>query len=48
MSGSAAIHGTLGIIGSRGEMRLRFWRGRTVMMMPMHWTVTVVCRYCMA
>ena len=46
MSGSAAIHGTLGVIGRRGESRLRFWRGRTmVMMMLMHGAITVVCRY---
>jgi hypothetical protein len=42
MSGSAAIHGTLGIIGRRGEVRLRFWRRRIMVVMLVHRTITMV------
>jgi hypothetical protein len=39
MPGSAAIHGTLSVIGRRGESRFRFRRGR---MMVVHRTITMV------
>lgn len=42
MSGSAAIHGTFGVIGDRGEMRLRFWCGRIMVVMLVHRAITVV------
>jgi hypothetical protein len=54
MSGSAAIHGTLGVIGRGGESRLRLWcarglwRGRIMVMMMMRRTITVVHCHCMA
>ena len=49
MSRSAAIHGTLGVIRSRGESRVGLLHGRTmVLMVPMHGAITVVCRYRMA
>ncbi len=48
MPRSAAIHGTLGVIRSRGESRFGLLHSRTMMMMPMHAAITVVCRYRMA
>ena len=42
MSGSAAIHGTFGIIELRRKMRLRFWRGRIMVVMLVHGAITVV------
>jgi hypothetical protein len=42
MSGSAAIHGTFGVIGRCGEMRLRLWRGRIMVVMLMHRAITMV------
>jgi hypothetical protein len=41
MPGSAAIHGTLSVIGRRGESRFRFWRGR-MMVVLVHRTIAVV------
>ena len=48
MSGGAAIHGTFGVIGGRGEMRLRFWCGRIMVVMLVHRAITVVHRHSMA
>ena len=49
MSGSAAIHGTLGVIRSCRESRFGLLhRWTMVMMIPMHVAITVVCRYRMA
>lgn len=42
VSRSAAIHGTLGIIGRCGEMRLRLWRRRIMVVMLVHRAITMV------
>jgi hypothetical protein len=47
MSRSATIHGTLGVIWRRGKSCFRFRRRRSIMVvMLMHGTITMVCRYC--
>ena len=50
VSRHAAIHGALGLIGSRRKRRLGFRRSRTMVVMLMHRAITVVCRHgdCMA
>jgi hypothetical protein len=42
MSWRAAIHGAFGVIGCRGESRLRFWWVRIMVVMLVHGTITVV------
>jgi len=50
MSRHAAVHGTLGLIVSRGKRGLGFRRGGIVVVMLMHRAITVVCYlgHCMA
>ena len=48
MSRHAAIHGALGLIVTRGQCGFRLRRGRTVVMVLVHRTVTVVRRHGMA
>jgi len=50
MSRRAAIHGTFGVVGRGGKSRLRLWRwrGGNMVVMLMHWAITVVSRHCVA
>jgi hypothetical protein len=50
MSRHAAIHGAFGLIVTRGQCGFRLRRGRTVVMVLVHRTVTMVCCHgrCMA